>query len=351
MNLHRVDVAESRTADWDDNQLRRAVGLTSSITPPPPPALPPPLAGEDLEPRRYGTGRPEVRLTAGSVSGPGQGTGEIGLWMGDTVGRHEVMAFYSGRAEDPGLRGALTWRGLPVRLRLDASLLNMADPTAELSAARLQHWRGGGLDIAAGGWMRDGGFNGGATAELGHWLWTGPVWWGGSLSGEVAAGSEGLITTGGGNLSGGVSAIELGVSGRFSQSDTTGLTLGGLPDPLRPELSDMPWIWAPGLAPGTDTGDTLTWARVETGLWNTVFVYAEHYALSTTHSQIGLEARLYTPPQPLARLSALEMSAGIACRLSTAGVVDATPCAQAEDFSGWLGVLIRPGRTPYFPER
>jgi hypothetical protein len=351
MNLHRFEVSQARAADWDDEQLRLALGLTSSATPPPPPDTRPPLAVAEVIPRRYGTGRPEVRLAVGSVTGPDQGTGEIGLWMGDVVGRHEVLAFYSSRIEAPGVRGAVTWRGLPVRLKLDASLLDMSQPIAELSAARLQHWRDGGLDAAMGVWLRDGGISGGGSAALEQRVWTGPLWWGGSLGGQLAAGDLGAITTADASLSGGYSMMSLDLSGGLGWAERTPFLLGGLPDPLLPELSDLSYVWAAGLSPGTDAGTQLSHLRAQVGLWEAIYLFGERYDLTTSSSQLGLMARLSLAPQPLVRVTGLELTAGVACRLSTAGVADPTPCVEAEDLSGWLGVLMRPGRTTYLPDR
>ena len=89
--------------------------------------------------------------------------------------------------------------------------------------------------------------------------------------------------------------------------------------------------------------------RGEVGLWEIFYLFAERYALQTTHSQLGIGARLYVPPQPLVRLPALELTSGVSCRLIEAGARDERPCDQLDELSAWLSVLVRPGRTPYFP--
>jgi len=349
LNLHRFSVASSRAADWDDAQLSIASGLRSAVTPPPPAAAPA-LETAAVTPRRYGTGRPEVRLAAGTTTGPGQGTAEIGLWIGDVVGRHEILALYSARASAPGVRAAITWRGLPARVRLDGALLGMRDPIAELSVARLQHWESGSLDLHLGGWSREADLSGGATVALEQGWWTGPVQWQLHLGGEGAAGSAGQIATASSGLSAGHGAATAGFSGRWGAAEQP-LILGGLPDPLLPELSDLSYIWAPGLAPGTDAGTTLQHLRGEVGLWEILYLFAEHYTLQTTHSQLGMEARVDVPPQPLARLAAIELAAGLSCRLIESGAIDPSVCAEPADLSAWLSVLVRPGRAPELPAR
>lgn len=351
MDLHRLEIARSRAEGWDDEQLRRALTLRSAAAPPPPPPPAPPLDVAAVTPRRYGIGRPEIRLTAGGISGPEQRTGEIGLRVGDVIGRHELIAFYSGRAEDSGARAALTYRGLPIRLRLDGALLDLSTPVVELSAARRHHWRHGGVEASAGAWRRDGGISGGGTAALGQRWWTGSAWWGGELSGEAAAGSAGLITTGSGALSAGYNMASLSVSARQGRAASTPFVLGGLPDPLQPELSDLSFAWAPGFAPGTDASTELRHLRGELGLWDALYVFGERYDLVSSHSQIGIEARLYVPPQPLVRLVALEVSAGLSCHLSEDTLTPPQACTLSEGISGWLGILMRPGRTVYLPDR
>ena len=349
LDLHRFSVASSRADDWDDEQLLVASGVTAAVTTPPP-VTAPMLETAAVTPRRYGLGRPEVRLATGATSGPGQSTGEIGLWVGDVVGRHEVLALYSGRASAPGVRAAVTWRGLPARVRLDGALLDMSEPIVEFSAARLQHWENGSLDLHLGGWSRDEGLSTGATVALEQGWWTGPLQWQARLGGEGAAGSTGRITTASGGLSTGIGVAALGFSGRWGAAAQP-LALGGLTDPLLPELSDIARIWAPGLPPGIDTGTTLQHLRGDVSLWQTLYLFAEHYTLQTTNSQLGIEARLYVPPQPLARLAALELTSGVSCRLIEAGASDEHLCDELDDLSAWLSVLVRPGRTPYYPRR
>lgn len=347
LNLHRFSIASSRATGWSDDQLRVASGQRASVTPLPP-TVAPPLETAAVAPQRYGAGRTEVRLTAGTTHGPEQGTGEFGLWLGDVVGRHEILALYSARESEPGVRAAITWRGLPLRVRLDGALLGMSTPIAELSVARLQHWEGGSLDLHLGGWSRENDLSGGATLALEQGWWTGPVQWRGHLTGEGSAGSQGRSATAGSGLSVGHTFTTLGISGMWGATERP-FTLGGLPDPLLPELSDLARVWAPGLAPGSDSGPTLQHLRAEFGLWNVLYFFAEHYTLQTTHSQLGLEARTDVSPQPLARIAAMELTAGVSCRLIDDGERDQRVCSGPEDLSGWLGVLIRPGRPPALP--
>ncbi|MBN2799064.1 MAG: hypothetical protein JXX28_07940 [Deltaproteobacteria bacterium] len=152
VDLRRMDLSEARTPRALDYTPRAPAVRQDPISPPAPAAV-------ALDPGRpYGVGRQGLRLLTGGVTGPGTDTLEVGVSMGDLVGRSSLLAlgsFGSGSTGVTGLGGAWTWRGLPVEVETRGFALRGAYGDRMGGSAALSHTlRGarGVLDLRLGGW-------------------------------------------------------------------------------------------------------------------------------------------------------------------------------------------------------
>lgn len=116
-----LDLASVLPADATETSLAPAV------RPVPPPA-PEPFRLDPVEPGKpYGIGRQELRVLAGGVTAPSGRSLEVGLRVGDVVGRLSALAV-GAIGRDGGASGgalATTWRGWPVDVGLHAFSVEM----------------------------------------------------------------------------------------------------------------------------------------------------------------------------------------------------------------------------------
>ncbi len=166
LDVRRIEVGEVPPA-------ARPSALTADLAPavrPVPPPQPEPLQLAAVAPGRpYGLGRQEPGLIVGGAVAPSARGWELGVRLGDVVGR--LDAFTVGATGEGGPRGgtvAAAWRGLPVTLSVqlfDASERPSRQPReipglgealdqdlrgAELAAAWVHRWLAGTLDLAGG---------------------------------------------------------------------------------------------------------------------------------------------------------------------------------------------------------
>ena len=99
----------------------------ASIQPPPPVA--PPVEAS-VEPHRYGLGRWEGSPIAGFSAAPGAGTVDVGLRLGDVVGRSELLVLGGFGVEGGwnGLSIAYGYHGLPVDLTVHLYGIDTSEP-------------------------------------------------------------------------------------------------------------------------------------------------------------------------------------------------------------------------------
>jgi hypothetical protein len=148
--------------------------LVPAVPPPPPEEVAPLALAEPGASRPYGLGRPETLLLSSGSDGSSGGSWDVGVRVGDVVGRYDLLAL--GGSGDAGPRGgalAGAYRGLPVELSLHAfqveerpsrqdGALTRVDPS-QSSRAQRGIWAGeGGLDAERRGvelmadWTRHG---------------------------------------------------------------------------------------------------------------------------------------------------------------------------------------------------
>ena len=122
-----------------------------------------PFEVRELAPSRpYGTGRQELSFLFGGGYAPGNDMYELGLRLGDVVGRSNVLAIGSFGGDDGFEGGAIAgaWRGFPVELNAhlfsaseqldDENAQGIEQAGGEFGAAWDRQWRNRTLDVAAG---------------------------------------------------------------------------------------------------------------------------------------------------------------------------------------------------------
>ena len=112
LRVASLDLAPSLPAEVAETSLAPAV----RTVPPPPPE---PFRLDPVGPGQpYGLGRQELRVLAGGVTAPGGRSLELGLRVGDVVGRLSALAVGAVGGDGGASGGALaaTWRGWPVEV-------------------------------------------------------------------------------------------------------------------------------------------------------------------------------------------------------------------------------------------
>ncbi|MCK6504694.1 hypothetical protein L6R53_15030 [Myxococcota bacterium] len=347
---------------------------------PPPPTGPPPVRPplhpdppEGLSPddsgvtaRRYGLGQAEWLPLLGGGVGPGAGTVEAGLRLGDVIGRHEVLLLGAwGLGEEApapvgGVGGGalrLRWAGPPVGpggvveahgawlvhgplgRRAGGQLLVGADrrgPTTRWS------WRLGGLGLLplAGdphaAWVAGHG-RADAAQRFGRVAWFEPR---GGLSGQVGgAGHRQVSAWAGAAL--GLRAWTL--EGLFGRALAAGaFTVGGLPSSLVPQPLAGAWVAEPWLAPGALSGPLHDRVDLRLGSGGSGLFAARHWLRDGDEEQaagaVGLRLEGTVPAQPLVRLPRTTLDAGLACVVEARGRVDLDRCGALDGYAAWFSV-------------
>jgi hypothetical protein len=336
-------------------------------TPPPitPAPAPTPLAEE---PHDYGLGRAEWRPVIGASSWQGGETAELGLRVGDPIGRWELLAQGSvGYGTGPSggsLAGA--WRGLPVEMR--AQLFSVVEPEQHRSGGELS---AGLLRFGDDRWGRG---RAGLWSDLGHGdaaapyritgfghlaggqrLWLGMAWLSAAAQLDGQHGSTAGAAWDHGTALGelGLGYGPIGMIGGYSRSAISG---GGAMEQLRVggmHLSTMPAAWQatrlplPALEAGTLTGRQHEAWRAALDVERSLQLYLErHRAGDTaagldqqTASVLGLELRSGSEENPLAKIPKLDLMMGIGVVLEdpSVGWKD-RPFRDKENYAGWVGL-------------
>lgn len=361
--------------DSDGIDLHRIpTDLTRGAVPPtpgPPPVVPPvnpdppsPLVPDPASvapPRPYGLGQTEPMLLAGGYAGPGGSSGELGLRLGDVVGRHEALLL-GAWGQGTGTTGAslkLAWHGPPVgaggTLRLDGFWLTHS-PLGQRAGAEL----GLGQDRAGsherwswelGGWTdqplaadplgaRVSGFGEASGAlHVGHLSWADLR---GGVHGQLGSLRHRLLEASLG-LAGGIRDMDLDLSWtRTIAAD--GLTVGGMSSSVVPSAMSRGWVPMPGLPVDALSGTHReTWEATLGPLGQGLFASRNLAGTGDASSDVaitlaGLRLRADMPAQPLVRLPAGTVDGGVACRVEdTDGWID-RPCRSLSDWVAWLGL-------------
>jgi Tol biopolymer transport system component len=354
-----------------------AAGLAPAVRPAPPPA-PVPLATAPVAPgRRYGLGRQEFAPLVGGNLAPSARALELGVRVGDVVGRLDALVVGS-IADAAGPRGgALTgaWRGWPITV--SARIFDATEDPSEqprtvpelgqrLDAERQglqvegtwQHrWLAGSLELGGGVYAgrvkpSDGGSEGQrlgfVRARLAgrpsRGLWRLP-WWASARFDTGRTGEDGWqrlrgeVEVGALYRSTGLLLAWQRASVHGAVSDLDRLQLGGVPGSVVPDAVLAGRILVPPLPAGTLLGEEYEGQRAKLILGGLPLVFERHrmWAQGEAKGQwlrlVGLEWDLTGDPLPLVRLPGFHVIAGVAYILDQ----------PFEDVTqAWLGLTWRP---------
>ncbi len=372
LDVHRVALAEASA-----RPVEALAGAAPVVRPPPPPPIAPPDRAE-VTPRRYGAGRWEPTTIAGIAVAPGTNQADLGLRLGDVVGRHSLLILggVGDQTSWRGLSAAYAWRGLPVtlgaqvyavaqggdvplqragaaleasldrwveRTRLEASAGAFVetpwgpdtDPSRTVAFVRgAAHPRGAwglaraGLDVEARGRL-------GFTED--H-----PTWMAGEGLARVSGGL-GVVAVGG----------ELGMGRTNATAEVDRYRLGGFDAALVPSA----WLWSRILVPAipvmATSGEGFTTERafldvigIQLGIERDRMVGDCDGLACAERTEVVLVGASFDgslPAMGLARTPSLHAWGGLACLLDDprAARTEAL-CAKASDWRGWLGLTWRP---------
>ncbi|MCU1244248.1 MAG: hypothetical protein JWN02_158 [Acidobacteria bacterium] len=306
-------------------RLPPAPALSASLVP----AVPPPAAkalafAEQPLPaaRPYGIGRQEPATRFGGASSPSVNALELGLRSGDVVGRLDLLAMGS----IGSIRGgsvAAAWRGLPVELsahlfRAEERRSGAFDATGgELRAAWQGMWpqhavslQSGALSVREDGRTR-------TLLFLDSALRCHQVTGGASFSQELRLAGEsgdgahhGRAVVAGGARFGG---LRLGLQAQRDQGSGRELLLGGVTTSILPDSFMAERLLDPALPYAALAGDRYTGLRGEVSMSGLTGFWQRHDLGSGGRlSLAGISADLTSPPVPLVKLPALDLTVGVA---------------------------------------
>jgi hypothetical protein len=250
--------------------------------------------------RPYGLGRQEFATIFGGQYTAHERHSEIGVRMGDVVGRLDVLAIFGN-----GAALAAAYRGLPVELSAHIAR------SSELRAT----WKGTFplTDLrVSGGTLRDRRFVEGSFAAHQR---------------DVAAERLGVAADSDRHE-------RATLSGRFKflrASFTAGrnLALGGIATSVEPASLFIARILDPALPRDFDFAHSYRGARAEI-VSGPVSLFAQHHHASRNVDLYGLEAKLSRDPTPLVKAAGFDVTAGIA------------RVRQERAVRGWLALRWRP---------
>ncbi len=369
-DLHRLELAQVLPA------TELGFEPTPPVVRPAPPESTPSLVdrSQRILAAPYGAGRPAARALLGATATPYQSSMDIGLRLGDAIGRWELLAM-GGWAEDWGDEGGaavLVWRRLPVALRLhgfaggEGPLEPRGGGALELVADRALDW--GSMELSLGGWAdrplvgedsqpRLAGFAGASFDDRG---WFGPGFVGLRAAADGQAGADDIERwwLGDGSL-----GLELGywpawIGGSYTLGMGSGQGSQDRYRPAGPASSLLPAavraarVTLPVVDPGGVFGGSHEGLRAELAVpgaalfgerhrfWPAGLPYGDDpAAVSLVGLQLGGEAA----GDAIARLPGLDLSVGLACMLESPDEgLREKPCAQWSHYGTWLGLAWRP---------
>ena len=310
-----------------DGFVVRVVDAKEGAASPPPfdralvPALPPeplpatPFAAQTLPPSRpYGIGRQEIVWLVGEQHATDIGAIEVGVRAGDIVGRLDALAIGSIGRDDGERGGALAaaWRGWPVAL------------SAHLFTAR----KGDGAEVR-GSWERiapRSSFSidaGGLAGEPFDVAFVETAIRGRQIAGPWRLSEEFRLAGEAGSMSHlrAVAAFgarnnqtRVSVRYQYDLARDAALRVGGLPSSIVPDSAYATTVFDPALAFGTMTGEHYKGLRIEavTPIFPATLFYQRHRTDDQRIAIVGLEATLLSGPEPILRLPAFDLRAGVA---------------------------------------
>jgi hypothetical protein len=324
------------------------------------PAIPPPAprgtafaAAELAPPRDYGLGRQELDWLSGTSYATHHRSLEVGLRLGDVVGRLDTLliaALASGDAPE-GVALATAWRGWPVEVHGHAFHTDELDG-AELRGVWSRVFPRSNLRVEAGAlWCHPersegSGGQGAPTACRPPAGSLAParddiLFGGAQFSTRQRFGSwrieetlraevddkhyRGIV---GASLRGG----SLRIAARYQHDGGDAITVGGLASSILPRSAYALRVLDPALPVATLAGDEYDGWRIETNVPALPFTafYQRHELGAQQLSLAGLEAELSVDPFPILKFPGLDFTIGVARVIDT------------NDTNWWLGMRWRP---------
>lgn len=276
--------------------------------------------------RSYGIGKQELTWITSETFAPDQRSIEVGLRLGDVVGRLETLLIGSFATNNMPEGFALTsaWRGWPVELHGHA-----------------YHAEGEGGGELRGVWTRR--FprsrltlEGGASDDL--------VFGSAAFSTRQQLGSMRLEETFRVEVddehyraivAAALRAGSLRIAARYQHDGGATVILGGVASPILPQSAYALRILDPALPVATAAGDEYDGWRIETNVPGVpINVFYQHHDFEVARvSLAGLEAKVVSEPLPILKMPAFELSAGVA------RVIDAPDVADLRAETRWWFTL------------
>jgi len=351
--------------------------LGPAVRPAPPPVVEATAAAPAGPGRRYGFGRQEVALLLGGSVSPSSRVAELGVRVGDVVGRLDTLAL-GAIADTAGPRGgtlAGAWRGWPVAVsvqlftatenpsrqarevpdlgpRLDAQRRGV-----ELEGTWQHEWRAGVLELGGGAYVgrvepaggaslaqRVGSVSARVTETPSHGPWCFPASFDARFdTGRTGEDSWQRVS---GGLEAGVLRKGTGLtlswrraSVRDVASDLDRLQLGGVSSSILPDAVQAGRILVAPLPAGTLIGEEYEGQKASLLVGGLPLFFGRHRMWDRDRARgewlrlVGLEWDLTGDPVPLVRLPGFHVTVGVARILDQPfkGVTQ-----------GWIGLAWRP---------
>jgi len=279
---------------------------------------------------RYGIGRQELTWLTSQSWTPDQRSIEVGLRLGDVVGRLDTLLFASFATSNmpEGVALASAWRGWPVELHGHA--YHAGDQSGgELRARWTRRFPLSFLALEAGA-SDDLLFASGRFSMRQH---LGSTRFEELLQVEVDDEHYRAI------VGGGVRAGSLRLAARYQRDGGANVTLGGVESPILPRSAYALRVLDPALPVAVAGGDEYDGWRIESNVpvVPVTAFYQRHQLGDTRVSLAGLEATLASEPLPILKMPALDFSAGVAY------VLEAPEGLELQgDTKWWLTMRWRP---------
>jgi Tol biopolymer transport system component len=326
-----------------DGFVVRVLEERTEAPPPPPydaalvPAIPP-APGVAFTPavqavrpgRRYGIGRQELSWFTAQDFAPGQRAIELGVRMGDVVGRLDtlLMASFATENAPEGVALATAWRGFPIELHGHAYHAD-DDNGGELRARWTRRYVRSRLTLE-GGASDDRGFALVSFATRQHR---------GSMRFEENATVEVDDEHYRALVGASVRAGSMRVAAHVQRDGGATVTLGGIASSILPRSAYALRVLDPALPVAVLAGDRYDGWRIETSLPSlplTAF-YQRHDLGSRSVSLAGAMVRVDSDPLPVLKTPGLELTAGVA------RVLDAPEDVELRgETKWWLAMRWRP---------
>jgi hypothetical protein len=289
------------------------------------PALPPVMSAPPIfasqalpQPRAYGIGRQESAWLVGEAVAPNQNATEIGVRIGDVVGRLDTLAVASIGRENAqrGVGVASTWRGWPIAISGHAFTANddvVKRNGLEVRGSWMWHAPLSTFSIDAGGLTGkplDIGFAEASFRQrqiVSTWR----------ANEEIRISAEGGSIThyrgiARASLRGG--AFSMAGEVQHDEARHDGIDVGGIESSILPRSAIPNRVFDPALPIGTLSGRRHDGTRVELNLpfLPATMFYQRHRTDTTSLSLAGLQVTLVSNATPILRLPALDVTAGAA---------------------------------------